>query len=163
MSRRLPKLSLVDGRPTRDTLHEYAWIAGKIRAHSSPRSKHWWHVTLAVSARGLTTAGIAIHRSKSHEDRAPGERKGRGDQVTDAVESLAFAHAGIYYRHCYSLCLRNRRGRHHREARRLRPRLPRPDRVLRAASRPPSSLRPSLTSRKQAPFAGAFGLAKTRG
>lgn len=60
MSRRLPKLSLADWRTTRDTLHQYARIAGKIRGHYSPRSKHWWHITLGVSARGLTTTPFPV-------------------------------------------------------------------------------------------------------
>jgi hypothetical protein len=58
MGRRLPKLSLADWRPTRDTLHQYARIVGRVRGRFSPRSKHWWHITLGVSARGLTSTPI---------------------------------------------------------------------------------------------------------
>jgi hypothetical protein len=51
----LPQLHLAEWRPTKDTLHLYAQIAGKIRlATTSPRN-HWWNVPLYVDVRGLTT------------------------------------------------------------------------------------------------------------
>lgn len=45
-------------RPTKDTLHLYVQIVGKIRLAMHPRINHWWHVTLYVSPRGLTTRAI---------------------------------------------------------------------------------------------------------
>jgi hypothetical protein len=52
---RLPELHLTDWRPTKDTLHLYCQILGKIRlATTSPRN-HWWNVPLYVDVRGLTT------------------------------------------------------------------------------------------------------------
>ena len=54
----LPKLHLADWRPTKDTLHLYCQIVGKIRLAMHPRVNHWWHVTLYVSPRGLTTRAI---------------------------------------------------------------------------------------------------------
>ena len=60
MSRQLPHLTLSDWNPTRDTLHLYAKIIGKIRGRYMPKSKHWWHITLSVSARGLTTTPFPI-------------------------------------------------------------------------------------------------------
>jgi hypothetical protein len=42
-------------------LHAVARIIGKLRAHYAPSSKHWWHITLGVSARGLTTPPFPIH------------------------------------------------------------------------------------------------------
>jgi len=45
-------------RPTKNTLHLYAQVVGKIRLRTHPRINHWWHVTLYVSPRGLTTRSI---------------------------------------------------------------------------------------------------------
>jgi len=51
----LPELHLVDWRPTKDTLHLYCQIVGKVRlATTSPRN-HWWNAPLYVDVRGLTT------------------------------------------------------------------------------------------------------------
>ena len=55
MKQQLPDMSLQAWRPTRDSLHQLARILGKLRGHAMPRSKHWWHITLQVTARGLTT------------------------------------------------------------------------------------------------------------
>jgi hypothetical protein len=41
---------------TRDTLHMWTQIVGKVRLALMPMINHWWQVTLYVSARGLTTA-----------------------------------------------------------------------------------------------------------
>jgi hypothetical protein len=60
MLQQLPTLSLTDWNPTRDTLHQYARIIGKIRGRYMPKAKHWWHITLSVSARGLTTTPFPI-------------------------------------------------------------------------------------------------------
>ncbi len=53
-----PVLPLGAWRQTRDTLHLYLQIVGKIRLALSPPVNHWWHVTLYVSPRGLTTHAI---------------------------------------------------------------------------------------------------------
>ena len=45
-------------RPTKNTLHLYLQIVGKIRLATHPRVNHWWHVPLYVSPRGLTTRTI---------------------------------------------------------------------------------------------------------
>ena len=52
----LPELHLADWRPTKDTLHLYCQIVGKVRLASTPPRNHWWNVPLYVSARGLTTS-----------------------------------------------------------------------------------------------------------
>jgi hypothetical protein len=51
----LPELHLADWRPTKDTLHLYAQIVGKIRLATSAPRNHWWNVPLYVDVRGLTT------------------------------------------------------------------------------------------------------------
>ena len=60
MTRQLPELRLDDWKPTRDTLHRYAGIIGKMRSGHMPKSKHWWHITLNVSAGGWTTTPFPI-------------------------------------------------------------------------------------------------------
>src|SRR5262249_56815299 len=51
----LPELHLQDWRATKDTLHLYSQIVGKIRLASTPPRNHWWNVALYVDVRGLTT------------------------------------------------------------------------------------------------------------
>lgn len=53
-----PALRVSDWTPTRDTLHMWTQIVGKIRLTQSPLLNHWWQVTLYVSPRGLTTSSI---------------------------------------------------------------------------------------------------------
>lgn len=55
-----PSLPLEAWRPTKDTLHLFFQIVGKIRLTLQPRLNHWWHVPLYVSARGVTTRAIAF-------------------------------------------------------------------------------------------------------
>ena len=43
----------------RDALQAYARVIGNIRRELTPPQKHWWHITLLVSARGLTTTPIS--------------------------------------------------------------------------------------------------------
>ena len=51
----LPPLPLEDWEATKDTLHLWAQIVGKIRLASTAPKNHWWHVPLYVGVRGLTT------------------------------------------------------------------------------------------------------------
>ena len=51
----LPELPLTAWEPTKDTLHLWAQIVGKVRMASSAPRNHWWHVPLYVGVRGLTT------------------------------------------------------------------------------------------------------------
>jgi hypothetical protein len=52
------RLRVSDWTETRDTLHMWTQIVGKIRMAHAPMVNHWWHVTLYVSPRGLTTSAI---------------------------------------------------------------------------------------------------------
>src|SRR5215217_7663837 len=54
----LPPLPLEDWKDTKETLHRYAQIVGKVRLEYSPFRNHWWHVPLYVTTRGLTTSPI---------------------------------------------------------------------------------------------------------
>jgi Family of unknown function (DUF5996) len=47
-----------DWGDTIDTLHMWTQIVGKIRTALTPPLNHWWHGTLYVSPRGLTTTSI---------------------------------------------------------------------------------------------------------
>jgi hypothetical protein len=51
-----PELKLSEWEDTRDTLHMWTQIVGKVRMAVTPMVNHWWNVTLYVSARGLTTS-----------------------------------------------------------------------------------------------------------
>ncbi|MET9018406.1 DUF5996 family protein [Actinopolymorpha sp. NPDC004070] len=53
-----PSLRVDDWTDTRDTLHMWTQIVGKIRLTQAPLLNHWWQVTLYVSPRGLTTGSI---------------------------------------------------------------------------------------------------------
>jgi Family of unknown function (DUF5996) len=54
----LPPLPLDNWEGTKETLHRYCQIAGKVRMELSPFRNHWWHVTLYVTTRGLSTGPI---------------------------------------------------------------------------------------------------------
>jgi Family of unknown function (DUF5996) len=43
-------------RETRDTLHLWTQIVGKLRLALAPAANHWWHVPLYVNSVGLTTS-----------------------------------------------------------------------------------------------------------
>jgi uncharacterized protein DUF5996 len=55
MTATLPELPLAGWEPTKNTLHLWAQIVGKVRLASTHPRNHWWHVTLYVDVRGLTT------------------------------------------------------------------------------------------------------------
>ncbi len=55
---RWPPLPLQEWRDTCRTLHMWTQIVGKIRMALSPPINHWWHVTLYVNSRGLTTGPV---------------------------------------------------------------------------------------------------------
>ena len=51
----LRQLHLADWHPTKDTLHLYAQIVGKIRLATTAPRNDWWNVPLYVDVRGLST------------------------------------------------------------------------------------------------------------
>jgi hypothetical protein len=51
-----PALPLDDWQTTYATLHRWTQIVGKTRLGLAPFENHWWHCTLYVTARGLTTS-----------------------------------------------------------------------------------------------------------
>jgi hypothetical protein len=54
-----PELPFEAWRETHGTLHMWLQIVGKIRLSQSPGINHSWHVTLYVTARGLSTLAVA--------------------------------------------------------------------------------------------------------
>lgn len=61
-----PRLRVADWTATRETLHMWTQVVGKVRLSQAPLTNHWWQVTLYVSPRGLTTGAIP-HRSGSFD------------------------------------------------------------------------------------------------
>jgi hypothetical protein len=57
-----PPLPLAEWEATKDTLHLWTQIVGKIRLVQTPLINHFWNVTLYVSARGLTTSAMPYER-----------------------------------------------------------------------------------------------------
>jgi hypothetical protein len=58
MSTNWPALRVEDWTETRETLHRWMQIVGKVRLAQAPMVNHWWHVTLYVTPRGLTTSSM---------------------------------------------------------------------------------------------------------
>jgi len=53
-----PLLPLSEWKETKNTLHLYLQIVGKIRLALFPQMNHWWNVPFYISIRGLTTRPI---------------------------------------------------------------------------------------------------------
>jgi len=53
-----PALPLKEWEDTKQTLHLFVQIVGKIRMKLTPHQNHWWHVPLYVNTRGLGTRSI---------------------------------------------------------------------------------------------------------
>lgn len=58
MQKQWPVLAFEDWKDTLATVHLWTQIVGKIRLKKMPWLNHSWHVTLYVSANGLTTGSI---------------------------------------------------------------------------------------------------------
>ena len=63
---RWPALPFEAWKDTCETLHLWTQIVGKVRMELSPFVNHWWHVTLYVTPRGLTTSAIP-YRGRTFE------------------------------------------------------------------------------------------------
>jgi len=53
-----PALPLQDWIDTKNTVHRWSQVVGKIRLALTPLVNHWWNVPLYVTGRGLTTSTI---------------------------------------------------------------------------------------------------------
>ncbi|MEO6595904.1 MAG: DUF5996 family protein [Planctomycetota bacterium] len=59
----LPPLPLASWKPTKETLHIFVQIVGKIRLTLAPARNHWWHVTSRPSCFGISLPSASVHPS----------------------------------------------------------------------------------------------------
>jgi Family of unknown function (DUF5996) len=102
-----PPLPYEEWEPTKQTLHRYAQVIGKIRMALVPFRNHWWHVTLLPATRGLSTGPmpygdgdieilldlldhrLLVSTSDGHERRLDlGRRPACADFYTDVFSAL---------------------------------------------------------------------------
>jgi hypothetical protein len=50
-----PPMPLAEWRDTKETLHRFCQIVGKLRLAASSRRNHWWNVPFHLTGRGITT------------------------------------------------------------------------------------------------------------
>jgi Family of unknown function (DUF5996) len=65
----LPELRLEEWEGTKNTLHLWIQIVGKVRLASTSPRNHWWHAPLYVDVRGLTTRRMHAKGGASFEIR----------------------------------------------------------------------------------------------
>jgi hypothetical protein len=53
-----PSLPVDDWTETRDALHLWTQIVGKVKLEKAPLVNHWWNVTFVVSPRGLSSGAV---------------------------------------------------------------------------------------------------------
>ncbi|WP_030422215.1 DUF5996 family protein [Streptomyces sp. SCSIO 75703] len=51
-----PPIPLAEWRDTKETLHRFAQVVGKIRLAASVQRNHWWNVPFRLTGRGITTS-----------------------------------------------------------------------------------------------------------
>jgi hypothetical protein len=61
MSLTWPSLPYDAWSPTKETLHRYTQIVGKIQLALTPVVSHFWNVTLRPTARGLATSALRVN------------------------------------------------------------------------------------------------------
>jgi Family of unknown function (DUF5996) len=86
-----PVLRVADWSATRDTLHMWTQIVGKLRLASAPMVNHWWQVPLYVTARGLSSSAMPFGRRYvdmefDFVDHQLSIRSSRGDARAVALE-----------------------------------------------------------------------------
>jgi hypothetical protein len=101
-----PPLPLEEWEETKNTLHLFLQIVGKVRLYNFPRINHWWHVPLRISARGITTGPIPYKRCYFDMefdmiDHRLVTRSSSG--FTDSVSLEGLSVAGLYRRVLFSL------------------------------------------------------------
>ncbi|UWE07527.1 DUF5996 family protein [Actinacidiphila bryophytorum] len=57
-----PALPLEAWRDTKETLHRFVQVVGKIRLAGSPRRNHWWNVPFHLTGQGITTRPMGLVR-----------------------------------------------------------------------------------------------------
>ncbi|HYW81657.1 MAG TPA: DUF5996 family protein, partial [Spirochaetia bacterium] len=64
MQERWPALPYGEWKDTRDTLHLWTQVVGKVKLALNPYENHWWHISLSMTARGMTTGPVPCNDSK---------------------------------------------------------------------------------------------------
>ena len=64
-----PALPFEPWRQTKDTVHRYCQMIGKVRLALAPFRNHWWHVTLYVTPDGVTTGMLPAGQDRTVEVR----------------------------------------------------------------------------------------------
>jgi len=97
-----PELTLAEWEDTRDTVHMWTQVVGKIRLALEPMVNHWWQVPLYVSARGLTTSlmhagtrGLEIEFNFVEHALAIRVSDGRARQIPLVPESVAAFYTAV--------------------------------------------------------------------
>ena len=57
-----PELAFGPWKDTRDTLHLWTQVVGKVKLELCPFLNQWWEIALHLNARGLTTGPIPLQR-----------------------------------------------------------------------------------------------------
>lgn len=55
-----PAIPLDSWYDTKQTLHRFEQVVGKVRLQHSPRRNHWWNVPFHVTGRGITTRPMGL-------------------------------------------------------------------------------------------------------
>jgi Family of unknown function (DUF5996) len=55
-----PPMPLAEWRDTKETLHRFCQLVGKLRLAGSVRRNHWWNVPFHLTGRGITTRPIGL-------------------------------------------------------------------------------------------------------
>jgi hypothetical protein len=50
-----PPMPLASWQDTKQTLHRFCQVVGKLRLAASVRRNHWWNVPFHLTGRGITT------------------------------------------------------------------------------------------------------------
>jgi hypothetical protein len=101
-----PPLPIEEWEDTKNTLHLFLQIVGKVRLALFPKMNHWWHVSYYISVRGLTTGPIPYEdmifemefdfRDRKHVLRI---ETSEGDSRTVPLKELSVAG---FYEHVFS-------------------------------------------------------------
>jgi len=101
-----PPLPLEEWEDTKNILHLFLQIVGKVKLALFPKMNHWWHVPFYVSVRGLTTGPIPYEdmtfemefnfRDKEHVLRI---ETSEGDSKTVPLKGLSVA---VFYDKVFS-------------------------------------------------------------
>ena len=63
----LPNLNYENFNKTRDTIHNFAIVLGKVREQLSPVQRDYWHISLRITPKGLTTTTIKTNNGREFE------------------------------------------------------------------------------------------------